>query len=253
MEILRQPPPLLFASLAPDAPSPLPGLAYRQTLLLGLIPLGTALLLAAALYPDAPSTAFLATLAGGMVPLLLFAALWPWAMRRPCRFRGAGVLHYLVRCTPAFLTPALLWLAFHRVLHETAGAWPLILIAVALVLHPVSRILHETASPHLELARLWVRQTEVLLILLAILGLLSGAILEAHKDYPTDPTVLLLILWILGILLSVASLVLAAIQWQNLRGEIDTAYAPLSQPLDDPPPPSSPAFPTPLEFHTDDF
>lgn len=251
METRQQPDAPFFAAFAPDAPPPLPSLAYRQTLALALVPLGTALLLAAAIYPDIPSSAFLWTLAGGLLPILLFAVLWPRAMRRATAFRGAGLLHYLVRCIPAFLTPALLWLAFHRVLHETAGAWPLILIASAFVLHPVSRILHETASPRLELARLWVRQTEVLLVLLGILGLLSGAILEAHKDYPTDPTVLLLLLWILGILLFLASLVLSAIQWQTLRSR--TAPDLLPQLLDDPPPPPDPASPTPLEFHTDDF
>lgn len=253
MESLPQPPPSLFPGLAPDAPPPGPVWAYRQTLVLGLLPVGTALLLAAALLPDTPSRAFLWTLACGMLPLLLFAALWPRAMHRARRFRGAGLLHYLVRCSPAILTPALLWIAFHRVLHETAGAWPLILLAAALVLHPVTRILHETASPRLELARLWVRQTEVLLVLLGILGLLSGAILDAHKDYPTDPTVLLLVLWMLGILLFVASLVLAAIQWQHLRGGLGGAPVPQPRLLDDPPPPPSPDAPAPLEFHTDDF
>ena len=251
METLQQPDAPLFAAFSPDAPPPLPSLAYRQTLALALVPLGTAILLAAALYPDTPSTAFLCTLAGGLLPLLLFAALWPRAMRCSAAFRGAGLLHFLVRCIPALLTPALLWLAFHRVLHETAGAWPLILIASAFVLHPVSRILHETASPRLELARLWVRQTEVLLVLLGILGLLSGAILEAHKDYPTDPTVLLLVLWILGILLFLASLVLSAIQWQTLRSR--TAPDILPQLLDDPPSPDSPSTPPPLDFHTDEF
>ena len=59
------------------------------------------------------------------------------------------------------------------------------------------------------------------------------------------------ILWILGILLFLASLVLSAIQWQTLRSR--TAPDLLPQLLDDPPPPPDPASPTPLEFHTDDF
>ena len=248
---LSPPPPSpLFPDLVPSAP--FATLPYRQTLALALIPLGTALLLAAALLPDTPPPAFLATLASGLSPMLLFAALWPCLMRRGKSFRGAGLLHYLLRCIPAFLTPALLWMAFHRVLHETAGAWPLVLFAVAIGLHPVSRILHEASSPHLELARLWVRQTEVLLALLGTLGLLSGAILEAHKDYPTDPTVLILILWMLGILLCVASLVLASIQWQTLRAR--TLPDLPEQSLDDPPPPDDPQPTTPaLNFRSDEF
>ena len=242
--------PVLFPALCPDAP--LAALPYRQTLALALVPLGTALLLAAALLPETPSGAFLGVLAGGLAPLALFAAVWPVLVRRNRTFPGAGLLHYLARCIPLLLTPALLWLAFHRVLHETAGAWPLVLLAAAFVLHPVSRILHETASTRLELARLWVRQTEVLLVLLGVLGLLSGAILEAHKDYPTDPTVLLLILWMLGILLFVATLVLSSIQWQNLRARC-VPVAP-QQPLDDPPPDDdSPAPATTLDFHSDEF
>lgn len=251
----QQPPPpdaapaSLFPALAPNAP--LAFLPYRQTLALALIPLGTALLLAAALLPETPTPAFLATLAGGLAPMLLFAALWPLLVHRKLTFPGAGLLHYLLRCIPAILTPTLLWMAFHRILHETAGAWPLVLLATAILLHPVCRILHEAASPRLELARLWLRQTEVLLVLLAILGLLSGAILEAHKDYPTDPTILILILWMLGILLCVASLVLASIQWQTLRAR--TAPDLPDQPLDDPPPPDSQPPPSTLNFHSDEF
>lgn len=246
-------PTVLFAALAPDAA--LAGMAYRMTILLGLIPLGTALLLAAALLPETPSGAFLATLGGGLLPMLLFAVLWPGVLRRGRSFRGAGLLHYFVRCVPAILTPGLLWLAFHRVLHETAGAWPLVLLAVAIVLHPVARILHEMASPRFELARLWVRQTEVLLVLLAVLGLISGSILEAHKEYPTDPTVLILLLWILGILLFVAGILLAAFQWQRLRGDMRGGTI-LPQSLDDPPEEggeAGSAVAAPLEFHTDEF
>lgn len=247
-------PAVLFGALAPDAP--LAGMAYRLTLLLALIPIGTALLLAAALLPETPSTGFLATLAGGLLPMILFAVSWPVAMRRRRSFRGAGLLHFFVRYVPAILTPGLLWLAFHRILHETAGAWPLILLAAAIVLHPISRILHEMASPRFELARLWVRQTEVLLVLLAVLGLLSGSILEAHKDYPTDPTVLILLLWILGILLFFASILLAAFQWQRVRGNQDAGTSIPPQTLDDAPEDedgdgSSSA--PPLEFNTDEF
>ena len=243
-----QSPHTFFSSLSPAAP--LPHLAYFHTLALALVPLGTALVLAAALLPDTPSPAFLSTLAGGLLPTILFALLWPLALRRKRPFPADGLLHYLVRFAAIALTPVLLALSFDRVLNETAGAWPMILLAAAIVLHPVSRILHETASPRLELARLWVRQTEVLLVLLAILGLLSGAILEAHKDYPTDPTVLLLLLWILGILLFVASLLLAAFQWQRLHGGDGTA---LPRPLDDPDPEPLPSSPAPLDFHTDEF
>lgn len=242
----------LFPALTPAAP--LAWLPYRQTLALALVPLGTALLLAAALRPDRPTAAFVATLVGGLAPMLLFAALWPPLVRRGRTFPGAGLLHYLVRCIPAFLTPALLWMSFHRVLHETAGAWPLVIFAAAIVLHPAARILHEAASPRLGLARLWVRQTEVLLALLGILGLLSGAILEAHKDYPTDPTVLLLVLWMIGILLCVASFVLASIQWQTLRARGAPEIP--AQPIDDPDPEPDaapdPSIP-PLDFHTDEF
>jgi hypothetical protein len=239
----------LFPDLLPSAP--LAVLPYRQTLALALVPLGTALLLAAALLPETPSAAFLMALSAGLLPTLLFAAIWPGLVHRGRTFPGAGLLHYLLRCVPILLTPALLWMAFHRVLHETAGAWPLVLLASAFVLHPVSRILHEAGSPRLELARLWVRQTEVLLVLLGVLGLLSGAILEAHKDYPTDPTVLLLVLWMLGILLFVATLVLASIQWQTLRAGSVPGIP--GQPLDDPPPPGDPSKPCTLDFHSDEF
>ena len=249
MSASPQPPATVFPDLLPTAP--LAALPYRQTLALALVPLGTAILLSAALLPETPSPAFLSTLSAGLLPTLLFAVFWPPLMRRQRTFSGAGVLHYLLRCIPILLTPALLWMAFHRVLHETAGAWPLVLLACAFVLHPVSRILHETASPRLELARLWVRQAEVLLALLGVLGLLSGAILEAHKEYPTDPTVLLLILWMLGILLFVATLVLSSIQWQTLRAGTLSNLPP--QPLDDPPPPDLPPSPSTLNFHTDEF
>lgn len=245
-------PAVLFGALAPNAP--MAGMAYRLTLLLALVPLGTALLLAAALLPEAPSAGFVATLVGGLSPMLVFAAAWPAAMARGRTFRGAGLVHFFVRCVPAMLTPALLWLAFHRVLHETAGAWPFILLAAAIVLHPASRILHEMASPRFELARLWVRQTEGLLVLLAVLGLLSGSIQDAHKDYPTDPTVLLLLLWIVGILLFVAGVLLAAFQWQRLRGNAEAAAVP--QPLDEPVEEDAETggeSAPPLEFHTDEF
>lgn len=246
----------LFATLHPR--NPLAGLQYRQTLILGLIPIGTGLLLGAALFPERPPMAMMASLSGGILLLALFAILWPLLLRFRAPLPGAGTLHFLVRCFLLILTPTLLWITFHRLLHETAGIWPFILLAVAVLLHPPGRICHEAAlldaSPRWELARLFFIQTEILLGLFALLGFLSGAILEAHKDYPTDPTGLILTLWMLGLLLLLASMLGMAIQWARFRGPRPDSPP---QPLDDPPSAASTPTATPttpaIHYHSDEF
>jgi hypothetical protein len=43
-------------------------------------------------------------------------------------------------------------------------------------------------------------------------------VLDAHRDYPTDPTPLLLFFWLLALLAVLISVVLAAARWHQLFG-----------------------------------
>jgi hypothetical protein len=61
--------------------------------------------------------------------------------------------------------------------------------------------------------------------------MLAGAVADAHRDFPTDPTPLLLFLWLLALFGALLAIVAAAAQWKRLFGGEQW-----SQPLDDPPP-----------------
>ena len=86
----------------------------------------------------------------------------------------------------------------------------------------------------------------MVLLVVALVGLLTGVVLDANRDYPTDPTPLLLFLWLLALLALLAGIVLTVAQWHRLFGQRQPP-----QSLDDPPPPSPPA--SRLRFGSDRF
>lgn len=238
-----------FPSLGSDAA--LADIQVRQTLAMGLVPLGIVLLLAAAGAPDWPSPGIWigtgATL-GGM------ALLWGLWRRSGHRYlRGYSTTHFLVRYLFVILCPVLLWIVFGEVIVELAGIFPPLLMALLLLLYPVGRILRERVgpdplqTPHIEMARIICQQIEMVLFVFAIIGILSGAVLDAQRDLPTDPTPLLLFFWVLALLAVLAGVVLATAHWQHLFGRRNAP-----QPLDDAPPPPKSGKP-PLHFGSEKF
>ena len=226
--------PPLFPALG--AESPLAGVQFRQTLALGLVPLGLALLLMAAVAPDWPPAGLwfgAAAVPAGM------ATLWVLWRRAGCdRLRGYSTAHYLVRYLFVVLCPALLWFAFGATLLELAGALPPVLFGLLVAIYPAGRILHARvgpdpqAAPHLEMAYIVCRQIEMVLLVFSLAGLLTGAIVEANKDYPTDPFPLLVAIWLLALLGLLAGAVMGFAHWVQLFRRRSPP-----QPLDDPPPP----------------
>jgi len=221
-----------FPSLSAEAT--LADLQMRLTLAMGLIPLGIALLLMAAVAPDPPPPGLwggAAAAAGGMG---LIWGLWRRAGHR--RLRGYSTVHFTVRYLFLILCPILLWTVFGGVILEMAGGIPPTLLALLFLLYPVGRILEEQigADPSgargLETARLVCRQFQFMMGVLAFTGILTGAIHDAQRDYPTDPTPLLLLIWLLTLLVLLGSGSLAAARWKRLFGR-----PVLPQPLDDPP------------------
>ncbi|HXK80064.1 MAG TPA: hypothetical protein PLB42_07810 [Kiritimatiellia bacterium] len=237
--------PPLFPDLAASAH--LADVQVRQTLALGLLPLGVAVLLMAAGFPPTG----LAVTAG--LVMALMALLWrQWWRAQRGRTRGFSTLHFLARYFFVAACPVLLWLVFGGTILELTGAFPPILLALLLAIHPVGLILRARSgpdpslSPRNELARIICQQTEMVLLVLALAGLLSGAVLDANRDYPTEPLPLLIAIWLLAVVVLVAGVVTSYAHASQLRGHPGPP-----QPLDDPPP--APPADQPARYGSDRF
>ena len=175
----------------------------------------------------------------GAVPagMATLGILWRRAGRD--RLRGYSTAHYLVRYLFVVLCPALLWFAFGARVLELAGALPPVLFGLLVAVYPAGRILHARvgpdpqAAPRLEMAYILCQQIEMVLLVFSLAGLLTGAIVEANRDYPTDPFPLLVAIWLLALLGLLAGAVMGFAHWAQLFRRRTPP-----QPLDDPPPPA---------------
>lgn len=227
----------LFVPLAAEAP--LANVQVRQTLAFGLVPLGLSLLLMAAGAPDWPAAGLWGGAAAALGGMALLWGLWRRSGGRP--LRGYSLVHYLIRYLFVLLCPVLLWIVFRDVILDLAGVLPPILLGLLLLVYPASRILREIAgpdplaAPHLEMACIVCQQIEMVLLVFSIAGLISGAIVDANRDYPTDPSPLLIAIWLLALLALLAGAVMGFSHGVRLF-----ARSAPPQPLDDEPPPAAP-------------
>ena len=214
-----------------------------QTLAIGLLPAALGLFFLALDAPERGRWGWGVAAAGGV--LAVHQAAWAWLGRRlrgrPGRGRGLGLVHYLVRSFLLLTLPWMAWWAWRGLLEEHGGAWPFAMLGVLAALHPAERIAREAAqngSPR----RMQVRETFVVAEIWAgvagVAGLLSGAIQEAHKNYPTDPTLLLLALWVVALLAAGAALLVLLLRGAE-RGLLLSVRQ--NQPLDDEPQEEPPA------------
>jgi hypothetical protein len=237
-----------FPSLGSDAA--LADVQVRQTMAMGLVPLGIALLLMAAMAPDWPAPGLWIGAGAALGGMALQWSLWRRSGHR--HLRGYSTTHFLVRYLFLVLCPALMWSVFGEVILDMAGWFPPVLLGLLLLLYPVGRILQERVggdplqAPRVEMARIVCQQLQMVLGVFALTGMLSGAVLDAQRDYPTDPTPLLLLLWLLALLAVLAGVVLAAAHWKRLFGKTRPP-----QPLDDAPPAPPPE--NRLRFGSDKF
>ena len=228
--------PPLFPALGAGAA--LADVQVRQTLALGLVPLGIALLLMAAGAPRWPSAGLWIGAGAALGGMALLEGLWRRSNHGP--LRGFSTVHYLVRYLFVVLCPLALWIVFGATILEMAGIFPPILVGLLLLVFPVSRILRERVganpqlAPRTEMAHIVCQQIEMVLGTFALVGLLSGAVLDANQDYPTDPTPLLLVFWLLALIALLIGAVIGAAHWSQLYS---TPRPP--QPLDDSPPPAA--------------
>ena len=227
----------LFPSLC--AETALADVQVRQTLAMGLVPLGIVLLLMAAGAPERPSPGVWVGAGATLGGMALLWILWRRSGHR--HRRGFSTTHFLVRYLFIVLCPVLLWIVFGAVILDLAGLVPPLLLGLWLLVYPVSRILRERVgpdpmlAPHVEMAHIVCQQIEMVLGVFSLMGLISGAVLDANRDYPTDPTPLLLILWMLALLAVLAGAVIGAAHWMRLFGKRRPP-----QPLDDAPPAAPP-------------
>jgi hypothetical protein len=225
----------LFPSLCAEAA--LADVQVRQTLAMGLVPLGIVLLLFAAVSPKWPPPG---VWVGGGLAIAGMGLLWGmWRRSGHRRVCGFSTTHFLIRYLFIVLCPVLLWIVFGGMILEMAGIFPPILLGLLLLVYPVSRILRERVGPdpmlvpHVEMAHIICQQIQMVLGAFALVGLVSGAVLDANRDYPTDPTALLLVLWMLALMAVLAGVVLGAAHWIRLFGKRQNP-----QPLDDEAPPA---------------
>ena len=222
----------LFPALAAEAA--LADIQVRQTLALGLVPLGIALLLMADTAPEWPSAGLwigAGAVLGGM------AIMWIlWRRSGHVHRAGYSTVHYLIRYLFIVLCPWLLWPVFGDMILDLAGGFPPICFGLLLLVYPIGRILRERVgpdpmlAPHIEMAHIACQQIEIILFVFSLAGLVSGAVLDANRDYPTDPFPLLIVIWLLAFLTLLAGAVMGFTHWIHLY----TKTAP-PQPLDDAP------------------
>ena len=242
--------PPILPHLAAEAP--LASVQIRQTLAFGLVPLGLALLLMAAGAPDRPSAGLWGGALGALGGMAFLWTLWRRSAGRP--LRGFSVVHYFVRYFFVVLCPLLLWSVFGDMILDLAGAMPPILWGLLLLVYPASRMLHEIVgpdpmvAPRVEMAYIVCRQIEMVLIVFSIAGILSGAIVDANRNYPTDPAPLLIVIWLLALLALLAGAILGVSHAVRLF----TRASP-PQPLDDAPPPAAPSRGEGPRFGSDRF
>ncbi len=224
----------------------------RLTLAIGLLPLGIALLLMAAGLPDWPSPGLWAGLGLTLAGMGVLALRWKRSRGR--YLRGYSTTHFLIRYLFVILGPILLWLVFGEWVIELAGIWPPLMLALLLALYPVGRILRERsgpnaqAAPYATTAYFICRQTQMVLLVFSLVGLISGAVVDANEGYPTDPTALLLALWVLACMALLAGVVVSAAQWSQLFRRTGPP-----QPLDDLPPPTAADAAPPQRYGSENF
>lgn len=218
-------------------------LQQAQTAAIGALPLALALVF---LVLDAPGRERWAWgAAAALAVLAVHQAAWFGLVRRlrgrPGRFGGLGLAHYLVRSFFFLLLPWMMWSAWGGLLGERGDVWPFAMLGILVALHPAERIAREAAKNGSPL-RMQVRETfvvaEIWAGVAAVAGLLSGAILEAHKAYPTDPTLLLLALWVVALLAAGAALLVLLLRAAE-RGFLlaQNAHQTLDDEPENPPPP----------------
>ena len=222
----------LFPSLSAEAS--LADVQVRQTLAMGLVPMGIAGLMIAMTAPNWPPVGLWLGTAIGLGAMVM---LWKLFRRSGGHYlRGFSTLHFAVRYLFLVLCPGLMWTVYGKTVLDISGLLPPILVGLLLLIYPVGRILREqlgpdpAQTPRLEMACILCQQVEMVLAVIAVIGILTGAILDANKDLPTDPTAILLFLWMLPVLTVLGAAVLVAAHWIRLFGKVDHP-----QSLDDPP------------------
>ena len=238
----------LFPSLSSEASHA--DLQVCQTLAMGLVPMGIAGLMVALTAPGWPPPGLWLGTGTGLGAL---GVLWNLFRRSGGRYRrGFSAFHFAVRYLFLILCPGLMWTVYGNSILDISGLLPPILVGCLLLVYPVGRILREQLgpdpeqSPRLEMLCIVCQQLEAVLAILAVIGILIGAILDANRDVPSDPTTLLILLWMFAVLAVLGAAVLVAAHWIRLFGRVDHP-----QPLDDPPPKADAS--KALRFGSEDF
>ena len=121
-----------------------------------------------------------------------------------------------------------------------------LLLPLDLLLREALRIRGAAASPAWHLLHLWTDAAVRLTLLFGLVFLVTGLFLELRRDYPGDPTVILLILWVAAFLAAVRLLDRTATRAALLRPSRPPP------PLDDPSP-SAPSAPSSCHSHPSDL
>ena len=230
------PKPLWFPNLATtDAPAS--RRAWRVTLSAAAALLLAALAVALALLPAVPPLPVCLTAAAALWGYLLLRLLLASAPG----WRRLGLLHFAVRF---FWAACAVWMfasllaATVDVAEELDHYWWTPLLAGLFLLLPLDLLLREAlrirggaASPAWHLLHLWTDAAVRLTLLFGLVFLVTGLFLELRRDYPGDPTVILLILWVAAFLAAVRLLDRTATRAALFR---PAAKSP-PRPLDDPP------------------
>lgn len=231
-------------------------LEIAQTIAYALLPLGAALFLRAGGYytPGGLWALHAILLVAGVMPTVLVFA-WRRTLRHPHALASRfSCLQYFFRYYAILLLVSLLLIFLAGIGMGAQGMWAFIFMLLGTAVFPITRVLRGGAAPlHDPLPpqrAVRLAACHVLMFsayTLAVATFLSGAILRANEAYPTDPTLLVLVFWLIATLLIICSLTL----FVNYIGVLYKKQR-IHQPLDDPPPPAAAAA-APPRFHTDSF
>lgn len=200
----------------------------RQTYAIGLLPLLIWLVLWMANWPRLPSPGATGLL--GMTAGLLLCLWGAWNLE-PGKWKHeqwCAHLHFATRYLLAGFSLLMLWWAIQS-LGLVIPVWVDIFAIVLILVWPLARFLHEfydhpdkPLPPRQNMFQYALFLFRIAIGVWFVTGCINTIILELNRDYPTDPTAILVFFRALAGIITLACFILTAGHWHTLFGRRKT-------------------------------